>query len=55
MMRGINRQCIFEDSEDHYTFLQCLRSAQEQYVATADRNRQEYNIKCFKNNMLAGH
>ena len=55
MMRGINRQRIFEDSEDYYTFLQCLRSAQEKYVATADRNRQEYNIKCFKNNMLAGH
>ena len=26
MMRGINRQRILEDSEDHYTFLQCLRS-----------------------------
>ena len=26
IMRGINRQRIFEDSEDHYTFLQCLRS-----------------------------
>ena len=24
MMRGINRQRIFEDTEDHYTFLQCL-------------------------------
>ncbi len=23
MMRGINRQRIFEDTEDHYTFLQC--------------------------------
>ena len=31
MMRGINRQRIFEDTEDHYIFLQCLSSAQEQY------------------------
>ena len=23
MMSGINRQRIFEDTEDHYTFLQC--------------------------------
>ena len=37
MMRGINRQRIFEDSEDHYTFLQCLRSAQEQYTPLGDR------------------
>ena len=33
----INRQRIFEDSEDHYTFLQCLRSAQEQYTPLGDR------------------
>lgn len=37
MMRGINHQRIFEDSEDHYTFLQCLRSAQEQYTPCGDR------------------
>lgn len=37
MMRGINRQRIFEDSEDHYTFLPCLRSAQEQYTPLGDR------------------
>ena len=37
MMRGINRQRIFEDSEDHYTFLQCLRSAQEHYTPLGDR------------------
>ena len=24
MMRGINRQRIYEDTEDHYPFLQCL-------------------------------
>ena len=37
MMRGINHQRIFEDSEDHYTFLQCLRSAQEQFAPLGDR------------------
>ena len=37
MMRGINRQRIFEDSEDHYTFLQCLRSAQEKFTPLGDR------------------
>ena len=29
MMRGINRQRIFEDTEDHYTFLQCLSYGQQ--------------------------
>ena len=37
MMRGINHQRIFEDSEDHYTFLQCLRNAQEQYTPEGNR------------------
>ena len=37
MMRGINRQRIFEDTEDHYTFLQCLISAQEQYSPEEER------------------
>ena len=37
MMRGINHQRIFEDSEDHYTFLQCLRRAQEQFAPLGDR------------------
>ena len=29
MMRGINRQRIFEDTEDHYTFLQCRSDGQQ--------------------------
>ena len=29
MMRGINRQRIFEDTEDHYTFLQCRSNGQQ--------------------------
>ena len=29
MMRGINRQRIFEDTEDHYTLLQCLSDGQQ--------------------------
>ena len=37
MMRGINRQRIFEDTEDHYIFLQCLSSAQEQYSPEGER------------------
>ena len=37
MMRGINRQRIFEDTEDHYFFLQCLSNAQEQYSPEGDR------------------
>ena len=37
MMRGINHQRIFEDSEDHYTFLQCLRNAQEQYTPNGEQ------------------
>ena len=37
MMRGINRQRIFEDAEDHYTFLQCLSNAQEQYSPEGKR------------------
>lgn len=37
MMRGINRQRIFEDTEDHYTFLQCLSNAQEQYSPEGER------------------
>ena len=37
MMRGINRQRIFEDTEDHYTFLQCLSNAQEQYSPDGER------------------
>ena len=37
MMRGINRQRVFEDTEDHYIFLQCLSSAQEQYSPEGER------------------
>ena len=37
MMRGINRQRIFEDTEDHYTFLQCRSNAQEQYSPEGER------------------
>ena len=37
MMRGINRQRIFEDTEDHYTFLQCLSNAQELYSPEGER------------------
>lgn len=37
MIRGINRQRIFEDTEDHYTFLQCLSNAQEQYSPEGER------------------
>lgn len=37
MMRGINRQRIFEDTEDHYTFLQRLSNAQEQYSPEGER------------------
>ena len=37
MMRGIDRQRIFEDTEDHYIFLQCLSSAQEQYSPEGER------------------
>ena len=37
MMGGINRQHIFEDTEDHYTFLQCLSNAQEQYSPEGER------------------
>ena len=37
MMRGINRQCIFEETEDHYIFLQCLSNAQEQYSPEGER------------------
>ena len=37
MMRGINRQRIFENTEDHYTFLQCLSNAQEQYSPDGER------------------
>ena len=37
MMRGINRQRIFEDTEDHYTFLQCLSNAQEQHSPEGER------------------
>ena len=37
MMRGINRQRIFEDTEDHYTFLPCLSNAQEQYSPEVER------------------
>ena len=58
MMRGINRQCIFEDSEDHYTFLLCLRRCNPcspakktrrcQTVATDNRYWQKHNIKCIK-------
>ena len=58
MMRGINHQRIFGDSEDHYTFLQCLRRRNPcspakktrrcQTVATDNRNRQKHNIKCIK-------
>ena len=36
-MRGIDRQRIFEDPEDHYIFLQCLSSAQEQYSPEGKR------------------
>ena len=28
-MRGIKRQRIFEDTEDHYTLLQCLSDGQQ--------------------------
>ena len=37
MMRGINRQSIFEDTEDRYTFLQCRSYAQEQYSPGGER------------------
>lgn len=37
MMRGINCQRIFENTEDHYIFLQCLSSAQEQYSPEGER------------------
>ena len=37
MMRGINRQRIFEDTEDHYTFRQCRSNAQEQYSPGGER------------------
>ena len=37
MMRGINSQRIFEDTEDHYTFLQCLSNEQELYSPEGER------------------
>ena len=37
MMHGINRQRIFEDTEDHYTFLQCRSNAQEKYSPEGER------------------
>ena len=37
MMRGINRQRIFEDTEDHYIFRPGLGSAQEQYSPEEER------------------
>ena len=37
MMCGINRQRIFEDTEYHYTFIQCLSNAQELYSPEGER------------------
>ena len=37
MMRSINRQRIFEDTEDRYTFLQCRSNAQEQDSPEGER------------------
>ena len=37
MMHGINRQHIFEDTEDHYPLLLCLSNAQEEYSPEVER------------------